>query len=311
MTEMFPMLDGVILLSNILLFVLGLIVLAVLVLFVIDITQTKDAVRRNYPVIGRFRYLFQTLGEFFRQYFFAMDREEMPFNRAERDWIHKSAHGEDNTSAFGSTRSLTPPGTAIFVNAPYPVMDEHDTMAPAVIIGEGTPNPYAARSLINISAMSYGSISRPAILALSRGAKQAGCWLNTGEGGLSPFHLEGGCDVVFQIGTAKYGVRTKDGALDETKLREVAAHPNIGELRGVGYMWALEAVRDRDGKVPFEGHLSVSERIANTCTDHGLICRPLGQSVVLCPAFTLSDGQMDEMCEKLDAALMQVFAEVA
>ncbi len=227
MTEMFPMLDGVILLSNILLFVLGLIVLAVLVLFVIDITQTKDAVRRNYPVIGRFRYLFQTLGEFFRQYFFAMDREEMPFNRAERDWIHKSAHGEDNTSAFGSTRSLTPPGTAIFVNAPYPVMDEHDTMAPAVIIGEGTPNPYAARSLINISAMSYGSISRPAILALSRGAKQAGCWLNTGEGGLSPFHLEGGCDVVFQIGTAKYGVRTKDGALDETKLREVAAHASV------------------------------------------------------------------------------------
>ncbi|MEX3016326.1 aminotransferase [Gymnodinialimonas hymeniacidonis] len=97
----------------------------------------------------------------------------------------------------------------------------------------------------------------------------------------------------------------------EAGLREVASHPNIGELRGVGYMWALEAVRDRDGKVPFEGHLSVSERIANTCTDHGLICRPLGQSVVLCPAFTLTDGQMDEMCEKLDAALKQVFAEVA
>jgi len=227
MTDMFPMLDGVILLSNLLLFVLGLLVLAVVVLFVIDISQTADAVRRNYPVIGRFRYLFQTLGEFFRQYFFAMDREELPFNRAEREWIHKSADGRDNTAAFGSTRSLTPPGTAIFVNAPYPVMDEHDSTAPALTIGEGARHPYAARSIINISAMSYGSISKPAILALSAGAKRAGCWLNTGEGGLSPWHLEGGCDIVFQIGTAKYGVRTKDGALDEGKLRDIAVHDTV------------------------------------------------------------------------------------
>lgn len=227
MTDMFPMLDGVILLSNLLLFVLGLAMLAVLVLFVIDITQTADAVRRNYPVIGRFRALFQTLGEFFRQYFFAMDREEMPFNRAEREWIKKSAHGEDNTAAFGSTRSLNPPGTAIFVNAPYPVMDEHDTMAPAITIGADTPSPYAPRALLNISAMSYGSISKPAILALSRGARRAGCWLNTGEGGLSPYHLDGGCDIVFQIGTAKYGVRTEAGGLDEDKLRAVAAHDTV------------------------------------------------------------------------------------
>jgi adenosylmethionine-8-amino-7-oxononanoate aminotransferase len=97
----------------------------------------------------------------------------------------------------------------------------------------------------------------------------------------------------------------------EAGLAEIAKHPNIGELRGIGYMWALEAVKDRDGKVPFDGSLSVSERIANTCTDHGLICRPLGQSVVLCPPFTLTDAQMDEMFEKLDAALKQVFAEVA
>lgn len=111
-----------------------------------------------------------------------------------------------------------------------------------------------------------------------------------------------------------------DGLLDNVRagaprmqagLAEIAKHPNIGELRGIGYMWALEAVRDRDGKIPFEADLSVSERIANTCTDHGLICRPLGQSIVLCPPFTLTDGQMDEMFEKLDTALKQVFAEVA
>ncbi|QBX99581.1 aminotransferase class III-fold pyridoxal phosphate-dependent enzyme [Rhodophyticola sp. CCM32] len=94
-------------------------------------------------------------------------------------------------------------------------------------------------------------------------------------------------------------------------LAEIATHPNIGELRGIGYMWALEAVRDRASRQPFEADLSISERIANTCTDHGLICRPLGQSVVLCPPFILSDAEMDEMFDKLDAALKQVFAGLA
>ncbi|WP_375551724.1 aminotransferase [Rhodophyticola porphyridii] len=106
--------------------------------------------------------------------------------------------------------------------------------------------------------------------------------------------------------------RVREGAPRmQAGLSEIAGHPNIGELRGIGYMWALEAVRDRATKTPFEGQLSVSERIANTCTDHGLICRPLGQSVVLCPPFILTDAQMDEMFGKLDAALKQVFAELA
>ncbi|QXT39213.1 aminotransferase [Gymnodinialimonas ceratoperidinii] len=113
-------------------------------------------------------------------------------------------------------------------------------------------------------------------------------------------------DVVLEEGLLE-AVRAGAGRMEQG-LRAIAAHPNIGELRGIGYMWALEAVRE--GKTPFEGDLSVSERIANTCTDHGLICRPLGQSVVLCPPFTLTDGQMDEMFEKLDAALRKVFAEI-
>jgi adenosylmethionine-8-amino-7-oxononanoate aminotransferase len=97
----------------------------------------------------------------------------------------------------------------------------------------------------------------------------------------------------------------------EAGLREIAKHPNIGELRGIGYMWALEAVQDRATKTPFASDLSVSERIANTCTDHGLICRPLGQSVVLCPPFNLTNEQMDEMCDKLNSALNAVFRQVA
>ncbi len=97
----------------------------------------------------------------------------------------------------------------------------------------------------------------------------------------------------------------------EAGLAYLADTPNIGEARGKGLMGAVEAVRDKATKTPFEGHLSVSERIANTCTDHGLICRPLGQAVVLCPAFIMTEAQMDEMFNKLETALKQVFAEVA
>ena len=98
----------------------------------------------------------------------------------------------------------------------------------------------------------------------------------------------------------------------EAGLRDIMNRSNnIGELRGVGYMWALEACLDPATKTPFDGKLSVSERIANTCTDNGLICRPLGQSIVLCPPFIMTEGQMDEMFEKLETALKKVFAEVA
>lgn len=214
-------------LSSLFVFAIGVLVLVALCFYFADIMQTRDAVRRNYPVIGRFRYLFSTLGEFFRQYFFAMDREEMPFNRAERDWVYKSSQGTDNTVAFGSTRNLTVPGTAIFVNCPFPTLEEDALAAPPRVIGPSCRAPYEAPSIINISGMSFGAISKPAVLALSKGAKMAGCWLNTGEGGLSPYHLESGCDIVFQMGTAKYGVRDKEGGLSDERLREVAGHEQV------------------------------------------------------------------------------------
>ncbi|ROR35048.1 hypothetical protein [Inmirania thermothiophila] len=123
-------------------FVIGLGVLGVVVLYVIDVTQTRHAIRRNYPVIGRFRYWFEHLGMFFRQYFFAMDREELPFNRAERGWVYRAAKNVDTTQAFGSTRDLRPVGTVFFVNCPYPTL-ETDAVAPReVTIGPDCPTPY-------------------------------------------------------------------------------------------------------------------------------------------------------------------------
>ena len=208
-------------------FVLGTGVLAVVIMFVLDISQTKQAIRRNYPVIGRFRYWFEELGTFFRQYFFAMDREELPFNRAERSWVYCAAKNISNTTAFGSTRDLRSTGTILFSNCPYPTLGEDAAAVEAVTIGPYCKTPYSTKSLFNISGMSYGAISTPAVRALSNGARMAGCWMNTGEGGLSSYHLQGGADIVFQIGTAKYGVRDDKGHLSDERLRELSAHEQV------------------------------------------------------------------------------------
>ncbi|MDP3420736.1 MAG: FMN-binding glutamate synthase family protein [Thiobacillus sp.] len=215
------------LLAALFVLILGLATLAVIIVYLLDVTQTKQALRRNYPVIVHFRYAFEHLGGFFRQYFSAMDREEMPFNRAQRAWVYRAAKNIDNTVAFGSTRDLRPPGSILFVNTPFPTLNEDAVPPHAVTIGPDCPHPYVTHSIFNISGMSYGAISRPAVLALSKGAKRAGCWMNTGEGGLSPWHLEGGADIVFQIGTAKNGVRDLEGRLDDDRLRAMAAHPQV------------------------------------------------------------------------------------
>ncbi|MTI17916.1 FMN-binding glutamate synthase family protein [Rhodobacteraceae bacterium RKSG542] len=234
-------------------FALLLIILVVcfIVLYFIDKSQHKDAIRHNFPVVGRFRSLFTYLGEFFRQYFFAMDREEMPFNRALRSWVDRASEGKSNTLAFGSTKNLNLPGTAIFVNSPFGKLDEDMEEPAPLTLGPYVEKPYTPASFFNISGMSYGAISRPAVLALSRGAKAAGCWMNTGEGGLSPYHLQGGADIIFQIGTAKYGVRTPDGLLSDEKLDEVAAHDQVKMIE----------VKLSQGAKPGKGGLLPGEKV--------------------------------------------------
>ncbi|WP_067215938.1 FMN-binding glutamate synthase family protein [Marinomonas gallaica] len=213
-----------------LIFLCALVVGCVYIAFMywVDVSQTKHTIRRNYPVIGRMRYTLEHMGEFFRQYFFAFDRDERPFDRAERSWVYRAAKHEDTTTAFGSTRSLETPGDIFFVSSVFPKLKEEAVKPAEVCIGEHTArHPYRASSLVNISGMSYGALSKPAVRALSKGAKQAGIWMNTGEGGLSPYHLEGGCDIVFQIGTAKYGVQDEQGHLDDDRLLKVASHEQV------------------------------------------------------------------------------------
>ena len=236
-------------LASVFIFVVGALLLTILVLFVIDVTQTKHTVRRNFPVIGRFRYVFEHMGEFFRQYFFAMDREEMPFNRAQRSWVYRAAKGVDSTVAFGSSLNLTKPGTPVFVNCPYPTLEADAAPTAPMLIGPYARKPFEAKSIVNVSAMSYGALSKPAVLALSNGSRMAGNWLNTGEGGISPWHLEGGCDIVFQIGTAKYGVRDEDGNLSDDKLREVG---EIEQVRMIELKLSQGAKPGKGGILPAE-----------------------------------------------------------
>lgn len=214
-------------LTTIFLLAVGALILLAIVLFFIDITQSKSAIRRNYPFIGRFRYLFEHLGEFFRQYFFAMDREELPFNRALRSWVYRAAKNVSTNVAFGSTRNVLTPGEPHFVNAPFPPLEQETSPEDTLTFGPYCREPYQTKSFFNISGMSYGALSKPAVTALSNGAAKAGCWINTGEGGISPYHLQSGADIVFQIGTAKYGVRDENGALDPQKLETLGAYPQV------------------------------------------------------------------------------------
>src|SRR5260370_1277750 len=138
---------------------LGLIVALLVFLswvYVQDVTQKKHAVLRNYPIIGHFRYFFERQGEFFRQYFFAGDREEMPFNRATRSWVYRVAKQEDGAGIIGvgSTYDMKAPGAILFVNAPFPVQEWEEQPTPPLMIGEGyCERPFLSRPVVTITGM--------------------------------------------------------------------------------------------------------------------------------------------------------------
>ncbi len=213
--------------------VIGFVIIATLIVwFVQDVSQKKHAVLRNYPVIGRLRYLFEKQGEYFRQYFFMNDREELPFNRSTRGWVYRLAKAEGGVIGFGSTNNTNEAGSILFVNHPFPVLEEDRLPTPPMLIGEGyCREPFLAWSVVNISGMSFGAISEPAVRSLSRGAAAAGCWLDTGEGGLSPFHLDGGCDIIMQIGTANYGIRDERGNFSVERAKELAPKVKAFEIK--------------------------------------------------------------------------------
>jgi len=197
-------------------------------LAIVDIVQTKHAIRRVYPILGRFRYLLEQVGPELRQYIVTNDLEERPYNRSQRSWVYQSAKGVNSAVGFGTQHDVNMEGEFHFVPSPFPTLDEEapGDSAPHVI-GPRRPRPFVTRSRINIAPMSFGALSEAAVRALSVGAENADIYLNTGEGGLSPYHLSGGGELIFQLGPAKYGARGVDGHLDWGRLREIGWHDQV------------------------------------------------------------------------------------
>jgi hypothetical protein len=189
-------------------------------------------VLRNYPIVGRFRYFFEEMGEYFRQYFFAGDRDEMPFNRATRAWVYRLAKNEGGVIGFGSTYDLHHPGALIFVNHPFPVLDEDRLPTPSLLLGEGhCKQPFEAK--VDRQHQRHElrrDLGAGGALAVAR--RRGGRLLDGHRRGrLSPYHLEGGCDIIMQIGTAKYGVRDAQGNLSEERLRELSKSVKAFEIK--------------------------------------------------------------------------------
>lgn len=195
-----------------------------LVVALYDIIQKKHAVIRNYPVIGHFRYFFESIGPELRQYFFESDLDGKPFNRRQRSIVYQRAKNEKQTVAFGMQADPSAPGYEWAAHSIYPVTIQEKDLR--VLIGNRQcSQPYCA-SIYNIGAMSYGALSKTAIAALNQGAKLGGFAHNTGEGGISEHHLCGG-DLIWQIGTGYFGCRNAYGRFDATAFRNNATLPSV------------------------------------------------------------------------------------
>ena len=189
--------------------------------------QRTHTISHNYPIFGHLRYLFEKIGPEIRQYFVASNRDELPFNRIERGWIYASAKKENNYEGFGTDRDIYA-HQHIFINnamMPYKLPENHPNkidpnfLPCAKVIGQynNRKKPYRPASIINISAMSFGSLSAKAVESMNKGVKMSNAYHNTGEGGLSPYHSHGG-DVVFHFGTGYFGVRDADGNFSMEKM---------------------------------------------------------------------------------------------
>jgi glutamate synthase (ferredoxin) len=202
-----------------------------------DLTQRRHAILRNFPLLGHARYMLEEVGPELRQYIFTSNTEERPFNRDQRRWIYASSKRENNYFAFGTSKDLeSSPNFFIIKHSPFPLCapvagdagyDDQFQIPAAKVLGaaRGREHAFRPRSVINVSAMSFGALSSNAIQALNQGAKIAGCLHNTGEGGISAHHQHGG-ELIWQLGSGYFGARDADGRFDLDRLCETAAtHP--------------------------------------------------------------------------------------
>ncbi|KIL73223.1 FMN-binding glutamate synthase family protein [Bacillus badius] len=258
--------DFLIVLGSVLLAVILIVLIAFLIyMLAFDRSQKSHSILRNYPLLGRIRYFFEKIGPEMRQYWFNSDTEGRPFSRDDYEHIVKSAKYSRDVIGFGSKRNFEEEGFFIR-NDMFPKLNEelkvdkegkvltkkyillkdplfaqreekredeeanayllHDDEA--VVIGPALEHPFVVKGQIGMSAMSYGSLGDRAITALSEGLALAkGAWMNTGEGGLSPYHLKGGVDIIMQIGPGLFGIRDKQGGVDWEELKRKSEIPEI------------------------------------------------------------------------------------
>jgi glutamate synthase domain-containing protein 2 len=215
---------------------MGWVVAAALVGFLLavvahDLAQRRHAILRNFPLVGHLRFVLEAVGPELRQYIVTDNDEERPFTRDQRRWVYTSAKSENNYFGFGTDNDLELSSNYTIVkHSAFPLdasAEGGDRLPCAKVLGaaRGRAKAFRPSSIVNASGMSYGSLSGPAIESINRGAAIAGCWQNTGEGGVSPHHQHGG-DLVFQMGTGYFGCRDEQGRFDLARLRDlVEANP--------------------------------------------------------------------------------------
>lgn len=243
--------------------------------------QRKHTILHNYPIVGHLRYFLESIGPELRQYIVANNREELPFNRSERSWVYASAKQQNNYQGFGTDQDIHAPGY-IFIRPAilsYKIGPDHPNkqdkyfLPSAKVMGEGRrQRPYRPKSIVNISAMSYGSLSKAAVISLNQGAKMADCYHNTGEGGLAPYHKHGG-DVMFHFGTGYFGVRGEDGSFSMDKMVQLT--------QDNPFVRAIE-VKLSQGAKPGKGGVLPGKKITKEISEIRGV--PMGQDV-LSPAF--------------------------
>ncbi len=219
--------------------------------------QKQHTLLANFGWVAQGRYLLESVGPELRQYLFTNDTEEKPFNRVERNEVYRKAKNLDSSSAFGSLLSFD--GSEFKLRHSLYPKKTSDTSPYRLTLGEerGSPETVTLTKPILISAMSYGALGSHAVRALARGAKKSGILMNTGEGGYPKYHLMEDCDLIFQMGTAKFGCRNTDSSLNEAKLAEIARLPQIKMIE----------IKFSQGAKPGKGGLLPKEKITREISE--------------------------------------------
>ncbi|BBH52877.1 FMN-binding glutamate synthase family protein [Fluviispira sanaruensis] len=250
-----------------------ILIIPLIVMGIIDMLQPSQTLRRNFPVLARARYLLEEIRPEMQQYFIESDTEGMPFNREQRSVVYQRAKGARDTVPFGTKKNVYQVGYEWVNHSLSPTKVEFDKLR-VLIGGKDCLQPYNA-SLLNISAMSYGSLSRNAILALNGGAKAGKFAHNTGEGGLTPHHLENGGDIIWQIGTGYFGCRNLDGTFNDLEFIKKAAHtPQVKMIE----------IKLSQGAKPGHGGILPAQKVTKEVAEIRGV--PMGKDVLSPPAHT-------------------------